>query len=108
MRIQGSSSPAAGLILLALLSYLAPSVSGALRIWSGGGSDRLWSNPDNWGIERVGAGIPQNGDDLIFSDSAALTGIDPVQNDLTSLVVNSIWFNVVSATDTTDWTLNGN
>lgn len=67
----------------------------AEREWTGLGGNRLWSNANNW--SPVGA--PQNGDALTFPGCVFCGGT--IQNDLTGLVVESLYFR-------TDYTLNGN
>lgn len=67
----------------------------AEREWTGLGGNRLWSNANNWSP----AGAPQNGDALTFPGCVFCGGT--IQNDLTGLVVQSLYFR-------SDYTLNGN
>ena len=40
--------------------------------WTGGGTNNLWSNPNNWALNAV----PSNGDDIVFSATATQTSVN--------------------------------
>lgn len=66
----------------------AATASPAQRNWTGSASEN-WSNPGNWNP----AGVPQNGEKLVFLGDGSLTtfNIDSV-NDMTGLVVAELDF----------------
>jgi hypothetical protein len=64
-------------ILVLVLLILPSSALAATRIWTGQGTNNLWSNPANWD-----SGIPINGDDLRVGGATF--------NDLVGLEVHSI------------------
>lgn len=68
----------------------------ATRIWDGGGSSNLWSDPQNWDNN---VNVPVNGDDLVFPAGAARVANS---NDIDSLIVNNI------AISGTGYALSGN
>lgn len=77
--------------------------SGVTRTWTGGGgTNRNWSNPANWG-----GSVPQPGDTLEFPLTAMTAGNGPV-NDLTAgLIFNRIRFSG-SVNNTGDFGISGN
>lgn len=77
------------------------------RTWTGNGGGltaKLWSDPDNWSP----AGVPQNGEDLYFEETAVIFSPTPMINDLTNLTVRSLWFAINADFLTLDWRLSGN
>lgn len=77
--------------------------SGVTRTWTGGGgTNRNWSNPANWG-----GSVPQPGDTLEFPLTAMTAGNGPV-NDLTAgLIFHRIRFSG-SVNNTGDFGISGN
>ncbi len=67
-----------------LLSAAAPTKANTYS-WSGSGLTRYWSNAANWGF----AGVPTNGDSVVFPAPPAL---ESITNDLTGLVLAQIRF----------------
>lgn len=55
----------------------------ATTIWTGGGASDLWSDAGNWS-----AGVPVNGDDLVFGASGRALNFD----DLLSLTIGGLTF----------------
>jgi autotransporter-associated beta strand protein len=88
------------LIVEILESRIAP----AVHTWTGAGTDNLWSNAANWtGGSPAADG---SGDvDLVFPTNAAQL---VVQNDIVSLVVDSITFSATGGTSANGYTINGN
>ncbi len=87
------------------LSCLLPSTRAGTRTWTHN-SSQLWSDPNNWSP----VGVPQTGDDLLFTDEVHVSGPDPMMNDITNLSVRSMSFLIDSDDSliTPDWNLNGN
>ena len=60
-RVSAGVALVVGFVVLA--SIESPRIaSGAVRTWSGAGTDDLWSNSVNW----VGGAAPTSGDDVLF------------------------------------------
>jgi autotransporter-associated beta strand protein len=83
-----------------LESRIAP----AAHTWTGAGTDNLWSNAANWTGGSPASDV--SGDvDLIFPTNAPQL---IVQNDIASLVVDSIVFSATGGTSANGYTINGN
>src|ERR1051325_4251924 len=107
--ISATASVLAARIVLKLLvvctfGAVALPVSGIERFWRTDGPSAYWSDPNNW--DHVG--VPQNGDDLFFSDRFLISGSDSTVNDLTDLSVESLNFSIPNASFMSGWDLNGN
>jgi hypothetical protein len=55
------------MFLAAILINIAPSASGAQKLWNGGAGDMLWSTAGNWSP----TGMPTAGDNVTFTNDAA-------------------------------------
>jgi autotransporter-associated beta strand protein len=86
------------------LEILESRIAPAVHTWTGAGTDALWSNAANWtGGSPAADGY---GDvDLVFPTNAAQL---VVQNDIVSLVVDSITFSAAGGTSANGYTINGN
>src|SRR5215207_1831072 len=81
-----------------LLEHSASSLEAATRRWRVGLLGTLWSQPDNWDPR----GVPQNGDVLIFDESALM------MNDLEGLTLERLEFRSDDPILGDDMTLLGN
>ena len=72
-------------ILMAVILSSYASASANVYSWSGGGTTGYWSDSGNWGF----AGVPNNGDTLVFPAPPALVS---TTNNLASLVLAQIRF----------------
>jgi len=86
------------------LEILESRIAPAVHTWTGAGTDNLWSNAANWtGGSPAADG---SGDvDLVFPTNTAQL---VVQNDIASLVVDSITFSAAGGTSANGYTINGN
>jgi autotransporter-associated beta strand protein len=86
------------------LEILESRIAPAVHTWTGAGTDALWSNTANWtGGSPAADG---SGDvDLVFPTNATQL---VVQNDIVSLVVDSITFSSAGGTSANGYTINGN
>mgnify|MGYP005837221185 CR=1 FL=1 len=83
-------------------------VAPATIVWTGAGSNSLWSTPQNWDLGRA----PQAGDDIVFSNLAPTSSRTPVYNLTGSPTFNSITiaasgYTISAATSTPTITLGG-
>src|SRR6185312_1557919 len=69
------------------MEQLETRLSPATAIWTGTTGNNFWSDPGNW--NRVGGGVIQPGDDLVFDNTGA-THLSTVNDEPTGFVVNSI------------------
>lgn len=86
------------------IEILEARIAPAVHTWTGAGTDNLWSNAANWtgGSPATDA----SGDiDLVFPTNATQL---VVQNDIASLVVDSITFSAAGGTSANGYTINGN
>ena len=99
----------ARVVFLSLLLASAPdwtslTANATAREWKPGLSNNQWSNPNNWDP----AGIPQNGDALVFNGNGLISPDGMMVNDLVSLTVSSLTFGTQNAGGEVDWNLSGN
>jgi autotransporter-associated beta strand protein len=88
---------------LSALGWLTTSASAITRYWTHDNS-QFWSDPNNWNP----SGVPQNGDDLYFDDTAIISTPRPMTNNLNNLVVSSLSFIIDLETGTSTYMLSGN
>jgi len=74
-----------------LLTLSAPRAYAATNTWTGSANDGQWSTAGNWS-----AGVPNNGDDLVFNNSSY--GLGGITDNIPGLNVNSITFTSDNAT----------
>src|SRR5215203_5835688 len=80
------AAPACRVSRFAILSALAPFAGiGATVTWTATGASNLWSDAANWS-----AGVPTNGDTLVFSATARTSPVD----DILSLTIGTLTFAV--------------
>jgi len=72
-------------ILAALLLGLTATVEANVYSWSGGGTTGYWNDTGNWGF----AGVPANGDSLVFPAPSSLVS---TTNNIAGLVLAQIRF----------------
>jgi autotransporter-associated beta strand protein len=72
-------------LLILSVTQLCLPASGSVWTWSGGGANALWNNSANWGF----AGIPANGDTVIFPASQPN---ELNTNNIAGLVLNQVRF----------------
>ena len=95
------------------LEILEDRLTPAVHDWTGGGTDNLWSNANNW--TGGSPATDSSGDiDLVFHTNLINVANLVTQNDINGLVVDSIVFNssggagAAGGTSANGYTINGN